>query len=246
MNRKIRLDLAVMEKGLAFTRQRSRALIMAGKVLVNDLPMDKPGTKVSEQDNIRLKGEDIAYVSRGGLKLEYALKEFGISPEGFICMDVGASTGGFTDCLLQHGAVRVFSVDVGYGQLAWKLQKDPRVISIERTNIRNLPVESIFEPLDMVTIDVSFISLKIVVPEVLKFIRGKTRILSLAKPQFEVGKGKVGKRGIVRNTGQHERVLKELKDFFEGNGLVCHSIVPSPILGAKGNKEFFMLLTPSV
>jgi 23S rRNA (cytidine1920-2'-O)/16S rRNA (cytidine1409-2'-O)-methyltransferase len=207
--------------------------------------MDKPGVQVSGNDDIRLRGEDIPYVSRGGVKLASALQALDISVEGLDCLDVGASTGGFTDCLLQHGANRVFAVDVGYGQLAWKLQQDPRVISIERANIRYLGRDIIPENVDFATIDVSFISLRIVVPVVLKFMKESTRILALIKPQFEVGKGRVGKGGIVRDPALHESVITELAGFFSGMALFREAMVPSPILGAKGNKEFFMLLALS-
>lgn len=238
--KKTRLDLALVEKGLSKSRQRARALIMAGKILVNNLPSDKPGTLVSNSDDIVLKGDDIPYVSRGGLKLEAALKSFEIPVEGYICLDVGASTGGFTDCLLQHGAKRVFAVDVGYGQLAWKLRQDSRVVPIERTNIRHMPANTISQPVDLVTIDVSFISLRIVIPAVIKFMNKDSGILALIKPQFEVGRGKVGKGGIVRNPAHHDAVIEELTDFFSKIGLICDSVIQSSILGAKGNKEFFI------
>jgi len=240
---KKRLDLTVLEKGLTVSRQRARALIMEGKVLVNNQLTDKPGIQVSADDEIVIKGEDIPYVSRGGLKLEGALKAFEINPSGLICLDVGASTGGFTDCLLQHGAKYVYSVDVGYGQLAWKLRQDPRVKPVERTNIRNMPADIIQHPIDLITIDVSFISLRIVLPAILKFMKENTAILALIKPQFEVGKGKVGKGGVVRDTALHEEVIRSLWDFFnEINGLSCKSVIPSPILGPKGNKEFIILI----
>ena len=232
----------MVEKGLAESRQRAQALIMAGKVLVNNQIMDKPGVLVSRDADIDFKGEDIPYVSRGGLKLEKALQAFKIDITGFVCLDTGASTGGFTDCLLQHGARRVFAVDVGYGQLAWKLRQDPRVIGIERTNIRHMPAETIPQPVDLVTIDVSFISLKIVVPAVIKFMKQDAAILALIKPQFEVGKGKVGKGGVVRDPTLHAEVLQDLSDFFEKQGLLSRAVIPSPILGPKGNKEFFIHL----
>ncbi len=238
--KKTRLDIALVEKGLSKNRQRGRALIMAGKILVNNLPSDKPGTQVSNSDHIVLKGDDIPYVSRGGLKLEAALKSFEIPVEGYICLDVGASTGGFTDCLLQHGAKRVFAVDVGYGQLAWKLRQDSRVVPIERTNIRHMPANTISQPVDLVTIDVSFISLRIVIPAVIKFMNKDSGILALIKPQFEVGRGKVGKGGIVRNPAHHDAVIEELTDFFSKIGLICDSVIQSSILGVKGNKEFFI------
>ena len=235
-----RLDLAVLDRGLLKSRQHARALIMAGKVSVNDRPVTKPGARVFGDDRIGVKENAIPYVSRGGLKLEEALTTLRIDVNGFVCMDVGASTGGFTDCLLQNGAGCVFSIDVGYGQLAWKLRQDSRVVVIERTNIRTMPLEKIPEPVDLVTIDVSFISLKIVVPAVLKFMKETALILALIKPQFEVGKGKVGKGGVVRDPTLHKAVLTDLSDFFTGRGLLCGSIVPSPILGPKGNREFMV------
>jgi 23S rRNA (cytidine1920-2'-O)/16S rRNA (cytidine1409-2'-O)-methyltransferase len=240
--KKTRLDLLIVEKGLVQSRERARALIMAGKVLVNNRLVDKPGSFICKNDHIRLKGEENPYVSRGGLKLEKALQAPNIDITGAVCMDVGASTGGFTDCLLRHGAIRVFAVDVGYGQLAWKLVQDSRVVVIDRTNIRYMPAESLQESVDLITIDVSFISLKIVVPAVIKFMKKDARIMALIKPQFEVGKGKVGKSGVVRDPVLHARVIKSLSDFFIKTGLLCEFVIPSPILGPKGNKEFFICL----
>lgn len=240
---KKRLDLVLVEKGFVKSRQRARALIMSGIVFVNDQKIDKPGTPVAEDsDRISIKGQDHSYVSRGGLKLESALKEFKIQVEGLTCLDVGASTGGFTDCLLQHGAACVFAVDVGYGQLAWQIRKDPRVVVIERTNIRNMPQSALPRSVDLAAIDVSFISLKIVVPAVLKFLKSGAKIIALVKPQFEVGKGAVGKGGVVRDPDQHDAVVKNLTDFFSSIGLSRESIIPSPILGPKGNREFIFLL----
>jgi 23S rRNA (cytidine1920-2'-O)/16S rRNA (cytidine1409-2'-O)-methyltransferase len=240
--KKTRLDLLIVEKGLVQSRERARALIMAGKVLVNNRLVDKPGSFIYKNDHISLKGEENPYVSRGGLKLEKALQALNVDITGAVCMDVGASTGGFTDCLLQHGARRVFAVDVGYGQLAWKLMRDSRVVVIDRTNIRYMPAESLREPVDLITIDVSFISLKIVVPAVIKFMKKDARILALIKPQFEVGKGNVGKGGVVRDPVLHAEVIKSLSDFFIRTGLLCEIVFPSPILGPKGNKEFFIYL----
>jgi 23S rRNA (cytidine1920-2'-O)/16S rRNA (cytidine1409-2'-O)-methyltransferase len=217
-------------------------MIMAGKILVNNQPVDKAGFLVSATDSIVLKEKDIPYVSRGGLKLAGALQSLGVNPENCICLDVGASTGGFTDCLLQHGADRVYAVDVGYGQLAWKLRQDPRVVVIERTNIRHMSTELIREPVDLVTIDVSFISLKIVVPAVIAFMGKEARILALIKPQFEVGKNQVGKGGVVRDAKLHQEVIENLSAFFNTRGLTCGKVLPSPILGPKGNREFFILL----
>ena len=232
----------MVEKGLVASRQRAQAMIMAGNVLVNCQLVEKSGHLISEASEITLKGETIPYVSRGGLKLEKALESFAVSVQGLVCLDVGASTGGFTDCLLQHGAVRVYAVDVGYGQLAWQLRQDVRVTAIERMNIRNMPLNMLPEPVDLVTIDVSFISLKIVVPAVMKFTKKPAWIIALIKPQFEIGKGKVGKGGVVRDPLQHESVLNELDQFFKDSGWTCLAVVPSPILGPSGNKEFLIHL----
>jgi 23S rRNA (cytidine1920-2'-O)/16S rRNA (cytidine1409-2'-O)-methyltransferase len=237
-----RLDVFLTEHGLAPSRQRARALIMAGSIRVNDQPVDKPGALVDDGDRIALTGADLPYVSRGGLKLEAALTGYRIDAAGRVCLDVGASTGGFTDCLLQRGASRVYAVDVGYGQMAWKLRQDPRVIVIERTNIRYMSPDALPEPVDLVTIDASFISLKIVVPAVLRFLKPEGMLLSLIKPQFEVGKGLVGKGGVVSDPARHAQVIDELGCFFAGLGLRCSEALPSPVLGPKGNREFFMLL----
>ena len=235
----------LVEKGLVKSRQRAQALIMAGKVLVNDQPVAKPGFFVLADDAIELRGADIPYASRGGLKLEAALNNFRLNVTGWVCLDVGASTGGFTDCLLQHGAERVYAVDVGYGQLAWKLRRDPRVVVIERTNVRHMPTDVIPDPVDLVTIDVSFISLKIVVPAIVRFMKPAAAILALIKPQFEVGKGQVGKGGVVRERKRHRQVIANLSDFFTAIQLQSKSVYPSPLLGPKGNREFFILLGQS-
>jgi 23S rRNA (cytidine1920-2'-O)/16S rRNA (cytidine1409-2'-O)-methyltransferase len=240
--KKQRLDRLLVERGVAPSRQRAQAMIMAGKVLVNNRPVDKAGFLVNQNDGIELKGKDIPYVSRGGLKLEGALQSLELNPAGLVCLDVGASTGGFTDCLLQNGAARVYAVDVGYGQLAWKLRQDPCVTVIERTNIRHMPVETIAEPVDLSTIDVSFISLKIVVPAVAAFLKNGARILALIKPQFEVGKDRVGKGGVVRDASLHTGVIQSLSAFFVELGFLYETVIPSPILGPKGNREFFILL----
>lgn len=237
---KMRLDRLMFEKGLAASRQRAQAMIMAGNVLVNSLLVEKSGYLVSEDSEITLKGEALPYVSRGGLKLDKALESFKVSVKGLLCLDVGASTGGFTDCLLQHGASHVYAVDVGYGQLAWQLRQDSRVTPIERMNIRNMSLNMLPEPVYLVTIDVSFISLKIVVPSVMKFMKKTAPIIALIKPQFEVGKGKVGKGGVVRDPLQHESVIDELQRFFKDSGWTCLPVVPSPILGPSGNREFLI------
>lgn len=241
-SKRTRLDRILVEKGFAATRQRAKAIIMAGKVLANNRPVDKPGALFKENVEIYLKGKDIPYVSRGGQKLEKALQVLATPVFGFICLDVGASTGGFTDCLLQHGARHIFAVDVGYGQLAWKLRQDSRVDVIERTNIRHMPAKALPFPVDLITIDVSFISLKIVVPAVIKFMKKDGTILALIKPQFEVGKGMVGKGGVVRDPALHDEVIEQLSDFFIRKGLLPQFVVPSPIVGPKGNREFFIAL----
>ena len=241
---KQRLDRLLVAKGLAPSRQRAQAMIMAGKILVNSRPADKAGILVAQDDCIELKGKDMPWVSRGGLKLDAALQALAMGVGGSICLDVGASTGGFTDCLLYRGAARVYAVDVGYGQLAWKLRQDPRVVIIERTNIRYMPAEAVAEPVDLATIDVAFISLKIVVPAVTAFLKQDARILALIKPQFEVGKNQIGKGGVVRDETLHTRVIQDLSSFFKEKGILCGEVFPSPILGPKGNREFFILLQP--
>lgn len=243
MPTKQRLDLLVVEKGLAATRQRARALIMAGKILVESERIDKPGVKVDTGARISLKGEDLPYVSRGGLKLAGALEALQVDVTDCVCLDVGASTGGFTDCLLQHGARKVYAVDVGYGQLAWQLRQDPRVIAIERTNIRHMPTEAVPEPADLITIDASFISLKIVVPAALRFLKSQGKVLALIKPQFEAGRNNVGKGGVVRSEQIRNAVISDLVNFFNSIGLQCGPVVPSSIQGPKGNREFIILLT---
>ena len=235
---KARLDVSLLDKKLAPTRQRAQALIMAGKVLVNQEPITKPGTRISESDVIIVKGTDMPYVSRGGIKLAEALTQFQIDAAGRHCMDIGASSGGFTDCLLQNGAAHVVAVDVGYGQIAWKLRKDPRVTILERTNIRYLTVEKVPFPVDLAVIDVSFISLKIVVPAIRNFLKVDATVVTLIKPQFEVGRGRVGKGGVVKNPALHEEVIQSLSQFFETGGFRVHGVIPSPITGPKGNKEF--------
>ena len=237
---KTRLDVRLVELGLVPSRQRARALIMAGKVLVEGLPVTKAGTAVPPDVQIRLRGTDLPFVSRGGLKLAAALRSFQVDVRGRCCLDVGASTGGFTDCLLQQGARRVYAVDVGYGQLAWKLRQDSRVVIRERCNIRKATAGDIPETFDVAVIDVSFISLTIVVPAVLRFARPDAHLVALVKPQFEAGREKVGKGGIVRDETVHREVLSRLQRFFESLGLHVGGVIPSPVLGAKGNREFLI------
>jgi 23S rRNA (cytidine1920-2'-O)/16S rRNA (cytidine1409-2'-O)-methyltransferase len=242
---KKRLDVLLVDRGLVPSRQRARALIMAGKVFVDTLCVDKTGTQIHIDSNIIIKGEVLPYVSRGGIKLAAALKETKISVLNCTCMDVGASTGGFTDCLIQNGASKVYAVDVGYGQLAWKLRQDKRVVAIERTNIRHMAENAINEPVDLITIDASFISLKIVVPAVLKFMNPNGKILALIKPQFEIGKGRVGKGGVVRNEQVRQTIIEDLTQFFTAQNLQCGPVIPSPILGPKGNHEYIIVLDRS-
>jgi 23S rRNA (cytidine1920-2'-O)/16S rRNA (cytidine1409-2'-O)-methyltransferase len=237
---KVRLDKLLVDRGLVASRERARALILAGAVLVNEEPVDKAGALIAEGAAIRIRGEDHPYVSRGGVKLKRALDIFGIRVEGLSALDVGASTGGFTDCLLQDGARRVYAVDVGYGQIAWKLRNDPKVILFERTNIRHFQGVGVEEPVDIAVIDTSFISLKLVIPSVLQFVREGGTILALVKPQFEVGKGEVGKKGVVRDPAVHLRVVGELAAFFAEQGLSVRGTCESPLTGPEGNKEFFI------
>jgi len=239
---KERLDKLLVDTGILSSRTRAQALIMAGKVLVNNHPIDKPGTKVPITSEIKLKEPDFPYVSRGALKLKEAVETLERDVNGFVCMDVGASTGGFTDFLLQNGALKIYSVDVGYGQFDWKLRNDKRVVLLERTNIRHLEENRIDDKVDLVVIDTSFISLKIVVPSVLKFMKPESEIMALIKPQFEVGKGKVGKGGVVKNPDDHLNVIHTLKHFFTDLGLTCNAVINSPILGPKGNREFIISL----
>ena len=215
---------------------------MAGRVLVDDQPVDKAGTQVDQEASIRLKGEDIPYVSRGGLKLARALEAFQVTAAGRTALDVGASTGGFTDCLLQEGARKVFAVDVGYGQLAWKLRDDQRVINLERTNIRHLTPDQLDEIPDLAVIDASFISLEKVLPSTTALIKPGSDIIALIKPQFEVGKGQVGKGGVVRDPDQHAQVIEKIKLVAAQAGCQVVQLCESPILGTKGNREFLIHL----
>lgn len=237
---KIRLDQLVHKKGITESREKARALIIEGKVLVNGVKVEKPGSLVDENSEVTLCGETLPYVSRGGLKLEHAIKHFSIDVRDKVAMDVGASTGGFTDCLLQHGAKKVYAIDVGYGQLAWKLRADPRVIAIERTNIRYMERDKIPESVDIATVDVSFISLKLVIPKILEFLKPKGEIVALVKPQFEVGKGEVEKGGIVKSEEKRVKVVENIKSFFESLSLKVVGVVESPIKGQKGNVEYLI------
>ncbi len=242
MRGKERLDKLLTDKGIVQSRERARALIMAGKVAVEGRIVDKPGTKVEADAEIQVRGGDQPYVSRGGLKLEGALAAFEIDPRGMVVMDVGASTGGFTDCVLQRGAIRVYAVDVGYGNLAWKLRQDRRVVNLERKNIRYLGREEIPEEMDLILVDTSFISIEKFLPHLVGFLKDEGRIVGLIKPQFEVGKGEVGKGGVVRDTTLHQKVIDRISEFSREHDLSILGVVESPLLGPKGNREFFICL----
>lgn len=239
---KERIDKLLVDRGIVQSRERARAMIMAGKVAVEGKRIDKPGVQVNGEARIQLQGGDSSYVSRGGEKMEGALKAFGIDPKGMMVMDVGASTGGFTDCILQKGAEKVYAVDVGYGQLAWKLQKDARVINLERRNIRYLRREEVEEEIDLILIDTSFISIEKFLPHLLGFLKKGGAVLGLLKPQFEVGRGEVGKGGVVKDKALHEKVIDRISQFSRELGLKILGVAESPLLGPKGNKEFFIYL----
>ncbi len=239
---KERVDKLLVERGLAPTREHAQRLVMAGLVFSGDAAVAKPGTRLALDLPLEVRGEPHPFVSRGGAKLAAALAAVGLDVAGLVALDVGASTGGFTDCLLQRGARRVYAVDVGYGQLAWKLRNDPRVVSRERTNVRDLAPAAFDEPIDLVTIDASFISLRIVLPAVLRLLDAGRRIVALVKPQFEVGKGEVGKGGVVRDAAQHAEVLATLQRYAQELGLRVEAVLTSPLLGPAGNREFFLVL----
>ena len=242
MASKERLDKLLVERGLAGSRQRARALILAGKVLVEERIVDKAGTEIRADAAIRVKGDDLPYVSRGGLKLAEALAVFDLDVGGRTALDVGASTGGFTDCLLQKGAARVYAVDVGYGQLAWSLREDARVVSLERTNIRHLAPEALATTPDLAVIDASFISLDKVLPATLALLTANAEIVALIKPQFEVGRGKVGKGGVVRDPDLHRQVIENVRQLADQLNCEVVGLADSPILGPKGNREFLIYL----
>ena len=238
--KKERLDILLVEKGIITSRERAKACIMEGKVYVDGQKVDKAGEKVSESANIEYRGATLKYVSRGGLKLEKAMKTYDISLENKVCMDIGASTGGFTDCMLQNKASKVFSVDVGYGQFAWKLRTDERVVCMERTNIRYVTLENIGEPLDFASIDVSFISLKKIMPATLNLLKDNGEVVALIKPQFEAGREKVGKKGVVREKETHKEVVYGIIDFLLEQNLNVLGVGYSPIKGPEGNREYLV------
>ena len=235
---KERLDVLLTARGLAESREKARAIIMSGEVFVGDQRVDKAGTMVDPAAEIEVRGHVCPYVSRGGLKLEKALRDFGIRPEGFVCSDSGASTGGFTDCLLQQGAKKVFAIDVGYGQLAWKIRTDPRGVCMERTNIRYVTPEDLGEPLDLSVVDVSFISLSIVLPAIRALLKPEGQVVCLIKPQFEAGKGKVGKKGVVRDPAVHLEVLESFTALAKRLDFTICNLTFSPVKGPEGNIEF--------
>lgn len=242
MTEKVRLDVALFERGFVDSREKGKALIMAGLVYVNGQKETKAGTSVKADACIELRGEKMPYVSRGGYKLAKAVEEFGLKLTDCICMDIGASTGGFTDCMLMNGASKVYSIDVGYGQLAWKLRSDSRVVNMERTNFRYVTHEEIPEEIDFASVDVSFISLKHIIPPMKNLLRDGGQAVCLIKPQFEAGKEKVGKKGVVRELETHIEVVQSIYDFVLANGFKVLNLDYSPIKGPQGNIEYLIYI----
>ncbi|MDU6878462.1 TlyA family RNA methyltransferase [Clostridium tepidum] len=241
--KKERLDLLLVQKGIFQSRERAKASIMAGEIFVDGNRVDKCGAKIKESSNIEFRGEKLPYVSRGGLKLEKSIKNFKIDLNEKVCLDIGASTGGFTDCMLQNGAKKVFSIDVGYGQFAWKLRVDPRVVCMERTNVRYVTSEDLGEKADFASIDVSFISLTLVIPVVKELLNEKGEIMALIKPQFEAGREKVGKKGVVREISTHKEVIYKIVEFAKKIDLNILNLDFSPIKGPEGNIEYLIYMT---
>lgn len=242
MSNKERLDILLVERKFFESRERAKRIIMTGKVLVDNKKIDKAGTLVSRDSEIRLLGEDMPFVSRGGLKLNKAISEFDIDLNGKIAADIGASTGGFTDCMLQHGAAKVYAIDVGYGQLAWKLRQDPRVVNMERTNIRNVTRDMIDDDLDFASIDVAFISLDKVLPVAFDLLGGDGEVVALIKPQFEAGRENVGKKGVVKDKKIHIAVIERIMKVAESIGFKVAALSFSPIKGPEGNIEYLLKL----
>ena len=240
---KKRLDALLVERTLFQSRERAKRAIMAGQVLVNGQKIDKAGTPVKEDAGIRILGDDIPYVSRGGLKLAKALEAFGVDLRGKVAADIGASTGGFTDCMLQKGASKVYAIDVGYGQLAWKLRTDARVVNMERTNIRHVTPGMLGDALDFASVDVAFISLEKVLPTVKSLLKPTGEIVALIKPQFEAGREKIGKKGVVRDPSVHEEVIRSIAEFCRREGLVPLALDFSPVKGPEGNIEYLIRLS---
>ena len=244
--KKIRLDQLVFDLGLAESRERAKTTVMSGLVFVNGQRADKPGMQVSPDVNVEVKGTALPYVSRGGLKLEKALKVFPIDVNGKVCIDCGASTGGFTDVLLKNGAAKVYSVDVGYGQLAWSLRNDERVVNMERTNIRYISSEQIPEPLDICVMDLSFISVKLVLPAVCALLKNDAQLVCIIKPQFEAGREEVGKKGVVRDKAVHLSVIESVLSFAPTVGMTVMGLDFSPIKGPEGNREYLCYMKKGV
>ena len=240
---KVRLDALLVERGLAGSRERAKRMIMAGEVLVDEQTIEKAGTMVKAEAKIRLLGQDLPYVSRGGLKLEKAIQVFGVQLQGKTAADIGASTGGFTDCMLQNGAAKVYAIDVGYGQLAWKLRTDARVVNMERTNIRYVTPEDIGKPLDFASIDVAFISLDKVLPVAWQLLSEMGEVLALIKPQFEAGREHVGKKGVVRDPAIHEAVIHKVVLLARTLGFITRALTFSPVKGPEGNIEYLIWLS---
>lgn len=245
MSDKKRLDVLVFEKGLAESREKAKALIMSGVIYVDNQKSDKPGTVYSPSVSIELRGNKLQYASRGGLKLEKALKVFQINLSGSITMDIGASHGGFTDCMLQNGAKKVYAIDVGYGQLVWKLRNDERVVNLERTNVRYITKEQVPDEIDFFSVDVSFISLCLVLPAARPLLKEGGRAVCLIKPQFEAGRENVGKKGVVRDRNVHKQVIKNIYDFCLENGFSVLGLDYSPIKGPEGNIEYLIFIEKS-
>ena len=240
---KVRLDALLVERGLAGSRERAKRMIMAGEVLVDEQKIEKAGTMVKAEAKVRLLGHDLPYVSRGGLKLEKAIQVFGVQLQGKTAADIGASTGGFTDCMLQNGAAKVYAIDVGYGQLAWKLRTDARVVNMERTNIRYVTSEDIGQPLDFASIDVAFISLDKVLPVAWQLLSMTGEVLALIKPQFEAGREHVGKKGVVRDSAVHEAVIHKVVSLARTLGFITRALTFSPVKGPEGNIEYLIWLS---
>ena len=245
MSNKIRLDVALFERGLVESREKAKAVIMAGDVYVNNQKSDKPGNQVSPDDGIELRSNSLKYVSRGGLKLEKAMQVFGLTLDGMICADIGASTGGFSDCMLQNGAKRIYAIDVGYGQLAWKLRCDERVVNLERTNFRYVTHEEVPDELDFASVDVSFISLKLILPVMRSLMKNGAHAVCLIKPQFEAGKENVGKKGVVRDRSVHRDVVERITAFMVETGFKVLGLDYSPIRGPQGNIEYLAYIEKS-
>ena len=245
MNTKKRLDAAVFEQGFCDSREKAKTLIMAGVVYVNNQKADKPGMQIKDDDSIEVRSNPLKYVSRGGLKLEKAMSSFDIKLDGLVCADIGASTGGFTDCMLQNGAKKVYSIDVGYGQLAWKLRTDPRVVNMERTNFRYVTKEQVPDELSFASVDVSFISLSLIVPVMRTLMRNDACAVCLIKPQFEAGRDKIGKKGVVRDKSVHIEVVDNIIGMMLNNGFSVSGLDYSPVKGPEGNIEYLILVQKS-